>query len=124
MLPFIILGGIYGGISRDGSGCGCCFQRVDHRFSHLQRPFVQTVYRQCFSSFGNHGYHADYFAVFSGCRPGFTILRVPQEITSFMMLTFHEPWMVLLAVNFFLIIAGMIMDDISVTVIISPCYCP
>ncbi len=41
-----------------------------------------------------------------------------------MMLTFHEPWMVLLAVNFFLIIAGMIMDDISVTVIISPLLLP
>lgn len=54
----------------------------------------------------------------------FSMARVPQQITVFMMETFKDPVWILLAVNVFLIIAGMIVDDLSVTVIISPLLLP
>jgi len=50
--------------------------------------------------------------------------RVPQEITRFMLNTFHDPAWILLVVNLFLVVAGMIVDDVSVTVIISPLLLP
>jgi C4-dicarboxylate transporter DctM subunit len=50
--------------------------------------------------------------------------RIPQEITQFMLETFKDPVWILLVVNLFLIIAGMIVDDLSVTVIISPLLLP
>lgn len=50
--------------------------------------------------------------------------RIPQEITKFMLDTFHDPAWILLVVNVFLIVAGMIVDDLSVTVIISPLLLP
>ncbi len=53
----------------------------------------------------------------------FSMERVPQQITEFMLATFKDPFWILLVVNLFLIAAGMIVDDLSVTVIISLCCC-
>ncbi len=125
MLPFIILGGIYGGIFTPTEAAAVA------AFSALIIGFLiyrDLSFKQFIASVSAASETTGImliillFSLVAGRV--FTILRVPQEITSFMMLTFHEPWMVLLAVNFFLIIAGMIMDDISVTVIISPLLLP
>ena len=54
----------------------------------------------------------------------FSMERIPQEITTFLIDTFKNPYLILLVVNAFLIVAGMVVDDLSVTVIISPLLLP
>lgn len=50
--------------------------------------------------------------------------RVPQEITEAVSALVSQPIWVLLLVNAVLIVAGMIMDDVSVTVVIAPLLSP
>jgi C4-dicarboxylate transporter, DctM subunit len=54
----------------------------------------------------------------------FTLERVPQQLTDFMLGTFESPILILLMVNAFLILLGMIMDDVSVIAIVSPLMVP
>lgn len=54
----------------------------------------------------------------------FTIARVPQHLTDFLLGSFESPLLILLAVNLFLILLGMIMDDVSVIAIVSPLMVP
>lgn len=54
----------------------------------------------------------------------FTLEQVPQELTQMLLSTFESPILILLMVNVFLILIGMIMDDVSVIAIISPLMMP
>ncbi len=54
----------------------------------------------------------------------FTIERVPQQLTDFLLGSFESPVVILLMVNVFLILLGMIMDDVSVIAIVSPLMVP
>lgn len=54
----------------------------------------------------------------------FTIERVPQQLTEFLLGSFQSPVVILLMVNVFLILLGMIMDDVSVIAIVSPLMVP
>ncbi|WP_299199902.1 TRAP transporter large permease [uncultured Amphritea sp.] len=50
--------------------------------------------------------------------------RIPQELTEVITGLVKDPLMILIAVNIFLIVAGMIMDDVSVTVVVAPLFLP
>ena len=50
--------------------------------------------------------------------------RIPQELTETITSLVKDPMMILIAVNIFLIITGMIMDDVSVTVVVAPLFMP
>ncbi|MBN0988225.1 TRAP transporter large permease [Amphritea pacifica] len=50
--------------------------------------------------------------------------RIPQELTELITGLVKDPLMILIAVNIFLIVAGMIMDDVSVTVVVAPLFMP
>ncbi|UTW02061.1 TRAP transporter large permease [Amphritea atlantica] len=50
--------------------------------------------------------------------------RIPQELTETITSLVKDPLMILIAVNIFLIVAGMIMDDVSVTVVVAPLFLP
>ena len=50
--------------------------------------------------------------------------RIPQELTKTITELVQDPMMILIAVNIFLIITGMIMDDVSVTVVVAPLFMP
>ncbi|MEM7081162.1 MAG: TRAP transporter large permease [Pseudomonadota bacterium] len=54
----------------------------------------------------------------------FTLERIPQELTDLMLNTLQSKILILLAVNLFLILLGMIMDDVSVVAIVSPLLLP
>ena len=53
-----------------------------------------------------------------------TAERVPQELTEWITTLVQNPLLILLMVNAFLIATGMIMDDLSVTVVIAPLLMP
>jgi len=50
--------------------------------------------------------------------------RIPQELTETITELVKDPLMILIAVNVFLIVTGMIMDDVSVTVVVAPLFMP
>lgn len=50
--------------------------------------------------------------------------RIPQELTETITELVKDPLMILIAVNIFLIVTGMIMDDVSVTVVVAPLFMP
>ncbi|MCT7656445.1 TRAP transporter large permease subunit [Oceanimonas sp. NS1] len=50
--------------------------------------------------------------------------RIPQDLTEMVSTLIQNPLLILIAVNLFLIIAGMIMDDVSVTVVVAPLFLP
>ncbi len=54
----------------------------------------------------------------------FTLERIPQELTELMLSTLQSKILILLAVNLFLVLLGMIMDDVSVVAIVSPLLLP
>lgn len=54
----------------------------------------------------------------------FTLERIPQDLTALMLATLQSKVLILLAVNLFLILLGMIMDDVSVVAIVSPLLLP
>lgn len=53
-----------------------------------------------------------------------TAERIPQELTEWVTTLVQNPLLILLMVNAFLIVTGMIMDDLSVTVVIAPLLMP
>jgi C4-dicarboxylate transporter DctM subunit len=124
-MPILILGGIYGGI-----------------FTPTEAAAVAVVYSIPIG-----------FLVYKGLKPGlflralvdaatttgviliillfaliasriFTMERIPQTLTALTIGVSENKYIILLMINAFLIFMGMIMDDVSVTVIISPMLLP
>jgi len=54
----------------------------------------------------------------------FTIEQIPQQLTDLLLATLESKLLILLAVNLFLILLGMILDDVSVVAIASPLLLP
>ena len=124
-LPIIILGGIYGGFFTPTEAAAvsavCAFIIGFFVFGDL----TGSVFWQSVSSAAETTGVILIILLFSLVVGRIMSMeRIPQEITAFMLTTFKDPTWILLAVNLFLIIAGMIVDDLSVTVIISPLLLP
>jgi C4-dicarboxylate transporter, DctM subunit len=124
-LPIIILGGIYGGFFTPTEAAAvsalCAFVVGFFIYRDLDfKGFLQGVV----SAAETTGVILIILLFSLVVGRILSMERVPQEITRFMVDTFKDPVWILLVVNLFLIIAGMIVDDLSVTVIISPLLLP
>ncbi len=124
-LPIIILGGIYGGVFTPTEAAAVA------AFSAMLIGFF--IYRDLnFRSFARS-------VVAAAETTGTVILillfsfmigrilaseRIPQDLTMLVSTLIENPLLILIAVNMFLIIAGMIMDDVSVTVVVAPLFLP
>ncbi len=125
MLPVIILGGIYGGIFTPTEAAAVAVVYAI--------PVGFFVYREL--TFGKVA-----FAIIEAAKTTgvimiilvfsfvasriFTLERVPQQLTELLLSTLSDPLVILLVVNVFLILIGMIMDDVSVIAIVSPLMVP
>ncbi len=124
-LPVLILGGIYGGVFTPTEAAAMA------AFAAILIGFF--VYRDLtLSSF--------FRGIVSGAETTGTIIlillfsfmigrimameRIPQELTEAITAVVQNPVMILVAVNLFLIVAGMVMDDVSVTVVVAPLFLP
>ena len=124
-LPIIILGGIYGGV-----------------FTPTEAAAVAAFAAMLIGFFIYRDLNLKSFArsvVAAAETTGTVILillfsfmigrilaseRIPQDLTELVSSLIQNPVMVLIAVNLFLIVAGMIMDDVSVTVVVAPLFLP
>ncbi len=124
-LPIIILGGIYGGVFTPTEAAAVA------AFAAIVIGFV--IYRdQTIQRFGSS-------VIAAAETTGSIILillfsfmigrilaaeRVPQELTEAISALVSDPLMILIVVNLFLIIAGAVLDDVSVTVVVAPLFLP
>ena len=124
-LPFLILGGIYGGICTPTEAAAVAvvaaiiigfFFYKDLTLSRLKESVVASA-----ETTGT----IMMILLFSFMIGRIlTAERVPQELTEWITTLVQNPLLILLMVNAFLIVTGMIMDDLSVTVVIAPLLMP
>ncbi|MFT5720081.1 MAG: C4-dicarboxylate transporter DctM subunit [Motiliproteus sp.] len=124
-MPLVILGGIYGGICTPTEAaavavvmaiCIGMFIYKDLSFSRLKNSIVSA---------GETTGTIILILLFSFMIGRIlTAERVPQEITEAIMTMFNDPLIILIVVNIFLIVAGALMDDLTVTVVIAPLFMP
>ncbi len=124
-LPFLILGGIYGGIFTPTEAAavaavaalivGVFFYR-EMTFSKFSRSLVEA------SQTTGSIIMILLFSFMIGRI--LSMERIPQELTQYISSLLSDPIMILLLVNAFLIVAGAILDDVTVTVVIAPLFLP
>ncbi len=125
LLPVIILGGIYGGVFTPTEAAAIA------AFAAILIGFF--IYRDLtISRFGS--------SIIAAAETTGTVIlillfsfiigrimaseRIPQDLTTTITEMVRDPIMILVAVNLFLIVAGMLMDDVSVTVVVAPLFLP
>jgi len=125
LMPLVILGGIYGGVFTPTEAAAVAVI--------YSIPVGFLIYRGLkLRSFGRALIDAGtttgvillilLFALVAGRL--LTMARIPHQLTAFTVGISDNKYIILLMVNIFLIFMGMIMDDVSVTVIISPILLP
>ncbi|WP_116475391.1 TRAP transporter large permease [Zobellella maritima] len=125
MLPVIILGGIYGGIftPTEAAAVAVAYAIPVGLFVYRELDLKKTI--RCLVDAATTTGVIMVILVFSFVSSRiFTFERVPQELTELLMNIFQDKLLILLVVNIFLILLGMIMDDVSVVAIISPLLLP
>lgn len=125
ILPVIILGGIYGGAftPTEAAAIAVVYAIPVGLFVYKEldlRKIGQAVIRAATTT----GIIMVILVFSFVASRIFTLEQVPQELTEILLSTFESPILVLLMVNIFLILIGMIMDDVSVIAIISPLMVP
>ena len=124
-LPVIILGGIYGGIFTPTEAAAVSALTAFVVGFFIYRDMVPAeIVKSVIDAAETTGVILIILLFSLVVGRIFSMERVPQQITEFMLNTFKDPVWILLVVNLFLIFAGMIVDDLSVTVIISPLLLP
>ncbi|MCY9876997.1 TRAP transporter large permease [Vibrio natriegens] len=125
ILPIIILGGIYGGVFTPTEAAAIAVVYSIPVGMFVYRELNWKEMGRCFIEAASTTGVIMVILVFSFVASRiFTFERVPQELTEVLMELFKDKLMILLVVNIFLILLGMIMDDVSVVAIISPLLLP
>lgn len=125
LVPVIILGAIYGGFSTPTEAAAVAVLASFIVGFFIYRDLTFTDFLRSTAEAAETTGILIIILLFSLVAGRIMIMeRIPQELTELVRRTLHEPWIVLLGVNAFLVLAGMIMDDISVTLIIAPLLLP
>ena len=125
MLPVIILGGIYGGFFTPTEAAAvACVYAVPVGFL-AYRGLTPSVYCKAISEAAATTGSVIIILVFSfAASRVMTLEAIPQQLAEFLLDTFHNKYLILLVVNLLLIFLGMLIDDMSVTAIMSPMLLP
>lgn len=125
MLPVIILGGIYGGVftPTEAAAIAVVYAIPVGLFVYRELD-VRKVGHAIVEAAKTTGVIMIILVFSFVASRIFTLERVPQELTALLVETFSSPLVILLVVNIFLILIGMIMDDVSVIAIIGPLMMP
>nr|HPQ96522.1 TRAP transporter large permease subunit [Thiolinea sp.] len=125
MLPVIILGGIYGGIFTPTEAAAIAVVYAIPVGLFVYRELTPGKIGEAVIKAATTTGVIMVILVFSFVASRiFTLEQVPQELTEILLETFESPILILLMVNVFLVLIGMIMDDVSVIAIISPLMVP
>jgi C4-dicarboxylate transporter DctM subunit len=125
MLPVIILGGIYGGIftPTEAAAVAVAYAIPVGLFIYKELD-IKKIFR-CFIQAATTTGVIIVILVFSFISSRIlTFEGIPEQLTDVLLEMFENKLIILLVINVFLIILGMIMDDISVIAIASPLLLP
>lgn len=124
-MPVIILGGIYGGVftPTEAAAVAAILSIVVGFFIYREltlRKLRDSLYEASIST------GTIILILLFSFMIGRVLVaqRLPQELTEAITLVIENPILILLLVNLILVIAGALMDDISVTVVIAPLFMP
>ncbi len=125
VLPVIILGGIYGGFftPTEAAAVSVVYAIPVGLFVYRELN-LRMIFHAVVQAAATTGVIMIILVFSFVASRIFTIERVPQQLTDFMLGNFESPVVILLMVNVFLILLGMIMDDVSVIAIVSPLMVP
>ncbi|MFW3613841.1 TRAP transporter large permease [Billgrantia antri] len=124
-LPFIILGGIYGGVFTPTEAAAvAAFAAIVIGFLVYRDQSLKHFSRSVIAASETTGsiILILLFSFMIGRILAFE--RVPQDLTELITTLIQNPLLILIAVNVFLIVAGAILDDVSVTVVVAPLFLP
>lgn len=125
LMPVLILGGIYGGVFTPTEAAAVAVALAMFLGFFVYRELTpgrlrDSVYQAAIST-GT----IILILLFSFMIGRILVAeRLPQELTEAITLLVENPILILLLVNIILVIAGALMDDISVTVVIAPLFMP
>lgn len=124
-LPFIILGGIYGGIFTPTEAAAVAvFVALIVGF-FIYRDLDWKGLKSSLSNTAMTTGSIIIILIFSFIASRIMVFeRIPQDITGYVESISSNPIIVLLMVNLLLVIVGMFLDDVSVTVVIAPIFLP
>jgi len=124
-LPILILGGIYGGICTPTEAAAVAVVAAIVIGFFIYKELNLKQLKKSVIAAGETTGTIMLILLFSFMIGRIlTFERVPQEMTEWITTLVQNPLLILLMVNAFLILAGMIMDDLSVTVVIAPLLMP
>ena len=125
LMPVIILGGIYGGVFTPTEAAAVAvLYSIPIGFLVYKGLTFRNFIRGLVEAAETTGVIIIILLFSFVASRIFTFERIPQELTAFMLAVFQDKLLILLMVNVFLVVMGMIMDDVSVTVILSPMLLP
>ncbi len=124
-LPVIILGGIYGGIFTPTEAAGVAVLAALVIGAFVYREFtLRSLARSVVGAAETTGSIILILLFSLMISRIMATERIPQELTEAVQAIAGNPMAALLLVNAVLIVAGALMDDISVTVVVAPLFLP
>jgi len=125
LMPVIILGGIYGGITTPTeSAAVAVFYATLVGFLIHKELTPKILGEALVSSSTTTGVCMLMLFFVSILAKIYTMQRIPQQLADFMMMVSSNKIVLLLLVNAFLVIIGMMMDDFSGTMLAAPLLLP
>ncbi|UWQ79711.1 TRAP transporter large permease [Leisingera sp. S132] len=125
MMPVVILGGIYGGVFTPTEAAAVALFMAILIGFFIYRDLTLKRFQQSLVEAGETTGTIILILLFSFMIGRIMVAEsVPQELTEAVTRVTENKILILLLVNAFLIFVGMIMDDLSVTVVIAPLMMP
>lgn len=121
VLPFIVLGGIYGGIFTPTEAAS-----VSVVYAIFVELFVyrQLTLKKIFEIAKNSAILSACLLFILSCAMTFvwllTIEQIPQKLANLIIASVKERWLFLLAINILFLIIGSLMDIVTAVIVISP----
>lgn len=123
--PVIILGGIYGGFftPTEAACVSVIYALIVSVFVYKTMKWKEIVvaFRETALSLVSMVFVAAAATIFGRIL---TMMQVPQLVASELISTFHSKVALLLLINLFLLIVGMLMDAVSAILIVTPIFMP
>ncbi len=125
MLPIVIMGGIYGGVTTptEAAAASIFYAIILSRFIYRELTFreIFLILRSSVSASGTMMLMTFFAAILSRL---YTMEQLPQQVASALLGITDNKILLLILINIFLIFIGMIMDELSGILLVTPLLYP
>ena len=124
-MPFIILGGIYGGVfsPTESAAVACVYAAFVSRF-----VYRELGWRDIVAAAGTTALFTGQILIIVACASVFawllTVNQVPAAMVAWLEALHVSPWQLLLAINVGLLVVGCFLDPLSSILLLSPLLVP